>query len=342
MALSIVRVAAPELLFINNCNIMLERIKQQAVESGTPASVEEALQLNEIYTTDSLCEAADEVRKKWCGDEIHTCSIVNARSGRCGEDCKWCAQSAHHNTGIREYEYIPRDEMMEAFHANRSLGVSCFSLVTSGRKVMPANMAHFCRLYKEAAKEGGVSLCASMGLLDREELQQLWDAGVRKYHCNLETSPSYFAKLCTTHTIEDKLRTIRMAKEIGFKICCGGIIGMGETLRDRLELAQLARESGASSIPVNILQPIKGTPLENVEQISEEEITRSVALMRLVAPKCTLHFAGGRARLSREATAKILRGGMNGALVGDMLTTIGNSVDEDYRIFDETGYVVNR
>ncbi len=320
---------------------MLNKIKRQALESGTPATIEEALQLDAQYSTDELCEAADAVREKWCGNEIHTCSIVNARSGRCGEDCKWCAQSAHHNTGIREYEYVPRDEMMKAFHANKDRGVSCFSLVTSGRKVMPSHMAHFCNLYKEAAKEGGVKLCASMGLLDREQLQQLWDAGVRKYHCNLETSPSHFKKLCSTHTIEDKLNTIRTAKEIGFKICCGGIIGMGESLRDRLELAQMAREAGASSIPVNILQPIKGTPLENIEHISEEEITRSVALMRLVAPKCTLHFAGGRARLSHGAMAKILKGGMNGALVGDMLTTIGNKVDEDYQLFEETGYSHN-
>lgn len=317
---------------------MLERIKRRAIESGTPATVEEAMALNEKYTTDELCDAADEVRRKWSGNEVHTCSIVNARSGKCGEDCKWCAQSAHHKTGINEYEHIPHDEMMRAFHANKERNVKCFSLVTSGRKVMPSHMAYFCNLYKEAAAEGGVKLCASMGLLDREQLQQLWDSGVRKYHCNLETSPSYFPKLCSTHTYEDKLKTIAIAKEIGFKICSGGIIGMGETLRDRLELAEASRNAGASSIPVNILQPIPGTPLENVEPISEDEIARSVALMRLVAPQCTLHFAGGRARLSHQSMARILRGGINGALVGDMLTTIGNKIDADYRLFEECGY----
>lgn len=317
---------------------MIERLKQQAIENGTPASIEEALELNERYSTDELREAADAIRQKWCGDAIHTCSIVNARSGRCSEDCKWCAQSGRHNTGVKEYDYISEEDMMTAFHTNRNLGVSCFSMVTSGRKVMPGHMAGFCRLFKKASVEGGVKLCASMGLLDREQLQQLWDAGVRKYHCNLETSRRYFPTLCSTHTIDDKLRTIAVAREIGFKVCCGGIIGMGETMRDRLELAEMAREAGASSIPINILQPIKGTPLENVERITEEEVTRSVALMRFVAPKCTLHFAGGRAQLSREAMEKILRGGMNGALVGDMLTTIGNKVDEDYAMFDEIGY----
>lgn len=317
---------------------MIERLKMQAIADGTPATVEDAMELNSRYSTDELRRAADAIRQKWCGNEIHTCSIVNARSGRCSEDCKWCAQSDRHHTGVKEYDYIPEDEMMSAFRANRNRGVSCFSMVTSGRKVMPSHMANFCRLFRKASEEGGVKLCASMGLLDREQLQQLWDAGVRKYHCNLETSRRYFHTLCSTHTIDDKLRTISMAREIGFKVCCGGIIGMGETMRDRLELAEMAREAGASSIPINILQPIKGTPLENIDRISEEEVTRSVALMRFVAPKCTLHFAGGRAQLSKEAMARILRGGMNGALVGDMLTTVGNKVDEDYDMFVETGY----
>lgn len=321
---------------------MINRLKHQAIDCGTPSTVDEAMELNNLYTTDELCQAADEIRIKWCGNEIHTCSIVNARSGKCGEDCKWCAQSARHNTGIREYDHIPHDEMMHAFDENRRRGVSCFSLVTSGRKVMPSHLTYFCNLYKEAAAKGGVNLCASMGLLDRDQLQQLWDAGVRKYHCNLETSPSYFTKLCTSHTIEDKLNTIRTAREIGFKICCGGIIGMGETLRDRLELAEMAREAGASSIPINILQPIKGTPLENASPISEDEIARSVALMRFIAPKCTLHFAGGRAQLSQNAVARILRGGMNGALVGDMLTTVGNNVTEDYNLFNKTGYSIHQ
>lgn len=319
---------------------MLETLKQKAINEGVPASIEEALELNDRYSTEELRKAADEIRLKWCGNKIHTCSIVNARSGRCSEDCKWCAQSAHHKTGVKEYDYIPKDEMMSAFHTNRDRGVSCFSLVTSGRKVMPGHMAGFCRMFKEAAKEGGVKLCASMGLLDRAQLQQLWDAGVRKYHCNLETSRSYFPKLCSTHTIDDKLKTIAIAREIGFKVCCGGIIGMGETMRDRLELAEMARDAGASSIPINILQPIKGTPLENIERISEDEVARSVALMRFVAPKCTLHFAGGRAQLSKKAMAEIIRGGMNGALVGDMLTTVGNKVDEDYKMFDQTGYTI--
>lgn len=317
---------------------MLSILTNRAVVEGLPTTVAEALELNRSYSTAELSYSADLIRAKWCGDKIHTCSIVNARSGRCSENCKWCAQAKCHKTGVREYEHIPQAEVFRAYNSNKQRGASCFSMVTSGRKVLGRDLEFFCNIYKDLAKEGGIELCASMGLLSRAELQQLWDSGVRKYHCNLESSPSFFTKLCTTHTIEDKLETIKIAREIGFTICCGGIIGMGETLRDRLELVEMAREAGASSIPVNILQPIKGTPLQNLEPISEEEIERSVALMRFIAPKCTLHFAGGRARLSRQTTARILRGGMNGALIGDMLTTVGNDVEDDFKLFESIGY----
>ena len=317
---------------------MISTLTNRAINDGLPATVEEALQLNSLYSTAELCKAADAIRIKWCGNKIHTCSIVNARSGRCSENCKWCAQSGCHKTGIQEYERIPKEEALKSYAVNKSRGVSCFSMVTSGRKVLSKDIEYFCGIYKEMSEQDGVELCASMGLLSRAQLQQLWDSGVRKYHCNLESSPSYFATLCTTHTIEDKLATIRIARDMGFTICCGGIIGMGETMRDRLELAAMAREVGASSIPINILQPIKGTPLQDVEPISEDEIERSVALMRFIAPKCTLHFAGGRARLSRQSTARILRGGMNGALVGDMLTTVGNNVEDDFKLFKSVDY----
>ena len=305
---------------------------------GTPLTVDEAMALNDSVSTDALCDAADQVRQRWMCDVIDTCSIVNARSGRCSEDCKWCAQSRHHSTGIAEYEYIPREDLIEAVRMNDAVGVRRFSMVTSGRRVPKAQMKRFCDLYRDAAAESPIYLCASMGLLGREELQMLKDAGVRRYHCNLETASSYFPELCSTHTHEDKMATIRAAIEVGMEVCCGGIIGMGETMRQRLELACEAREAGAASIPVNILQPIPGTPLESTPLISEDDVIRTVALFRLIAPKVTLRFAGGRARLSQESMKRILRVGMNGALIGDMLTTVGNKIDEDYRMFDETGF----
>lgn len=304
---------------------------------GIPATVDEALLLNERYTTDELCDAADEVRRRWCGDKIDTCSIINARSGHCTEDCKWCAQSARHHTGINEYEFVAEKDAVEMAEYNSERGVERFSLVTSGRKVSPADLDRFCEIYRKIAQKTQICMCASMGLLSLEQMRRLKAVGVRRYHCNLETSSDFFPELCSTHSHEDKLRTIAAAREAGLEICSGGIIGMGENMRQRLTLVSEAREAGAVSVPVNILSPIKGTALENTPLIGEDEIARSVALMRFVAPKVTLRFAGGRARLSKEITERIFQGGMNGSMIGDLLTTIGNRIDEDYAMFDRLG-----
>lgn len=316
---------------------MLEKVKKRAI-AGIPATIDEAIELNEKYSADMLADAADEVRRHWCGDVIDTCSIVNARSGRCTEDCKWCAQSRCHHTGIDEYDFVGEDEALHAARLNCEAGIKRYSLVTSGRKVAPADIGTFCDVYRKVGESTGLYMCASMGLLNRDELQALYDAGVKRYHCNLETSSDYFPSLCSTHTHADKLRTIALAHEVGMEVCCGGIIGMGEAMRQRLMLAEEAREAGAVSIPVNILNPIKGTALQDVPLIGEEEIVRTAALFRLIAPKVTLRFAGGRMRLSRATMERMLRGGINGALLGDMLTTVGNSVAEDKELFRSTGY----
>lgn len=332
---------------------LLEKIKSDALK-GVPASVDDCMELAGCVSIkegglpfaeaernlNAICDAADEVRRALEGERLDTCSIVNGRSGRCTENCKWCSQAASHHTGCREYDFVDEQEFLDTLDRNTSRGVKRISIVCSGRKVAMADIRRFCELYKKARERSGMSLCASMGLLNREELQALYDAGIRRYHCNLETSESYFPELCTSHTREDKLRTIRLAREVGMEVCSGGIIGMGETLRQRLEMAQEARQAGAVSIPVNLLNPIPGTPLENTPLIGEREVILTVALMRFVAPSLTLRFAGGRARLSREATSRILRGGMNGALVGDMLTTVGNGMDEDFELFRSHGFEV--
>ncbi|MDE6118330.1 MAG: biotin synthase BioB [Muribaculaceae bacterium] len=307
--------------------------------AGIPLSVDDALSLT-AFTTDDLCDAADAIRRRHTGDTIHTCSIVNARSGRCSEDCKWCAQSRYHTTGINEYEYIPESDMLAAYDHSNGLGVQRFALVTSGRRVPPAHMERFCSMLKEAAKHGNMKLCASMGLLDEKQLQQLKEAGVTRYHCNLETSPAYFPKLCSTHTQADKLETIAAARRVGMEVCVGGIIGMGEGMRERLELAEAARNCGADALPLNVLTPIPGTPLGNTPLLSEEEIVRTVALMRFVIPKLTIHFAGGRSRLSRSSTVRMLRGGANGAMVGNLLTTAGNVPEQDFELFADAGYSI--
>lgn len=335
---------------MDNFKETLERIKCDAL-SAKPATIDDCMALagyaaqqeapvkaSADVCLNVICDAADEVRIALTGNAIDTCSIVNGRSGRCTENCKWCAQAAAHHTGCAEYDFIDETEFFNALERNSARGVKRFSVVCSGRKVAMKDIRRFCELYRRARQKSGISLCASMGLLNREELQALYDAGIRRYHCNIETSASYFPELCTSHTREDKLRTIRAAQEVGMEVCSGGIIGMGETLRQRLEMAEEARTAGAVSIPINLLNPIPGTPLENTPLISERDVILTVALMRFIAPRLTLRFAGGRARLSKEATSRILHGGMNGALVGDMLTTVGNKMDEDFDLFRTHGF----
>lgn len=308
--------------------------------TGEGISVDEALELNGADAADALADAADAVRRRHCGAVIDTCSIVNARSGRCSEDCKWCAQARRHHTGVAEYDIIAEERAVEAARLNAEAGIGRFSLVTSGRRVAPEQIGSFCRIYRAVARAAQIGLCASMGLLGRDELAKLREAGVTRYHCNLETAASYFPTLCTTHTHADKLRTIALAREVGMEVCCGGIIGMGESMRQRLELCAEARDAGAVSIPINILNPIPGTPLADTPLLGEEEIIRTAALFRLIAPRCALRFAGGRKRVSEAAQLRMLRGGVNGVLMGDMLTTVGNSVAQDKRLFSEAGYTL--
>ena len=193
-------------------------------------------------------------------------------------------------------------------------------------------------MLSEIRRDVGIEVCASMGLLGRDELQQLKDAGVKRYHCNLETAPSHFATLCTTHTIDDKLATIHAAHSLGMEVCSGGIIGMGETMRQRVEFALTLRKAQPVSIPVNVLSPIPGTPLGDTPLISEDEILDSVAIIRLIHPTVQIRFAGGRARMSKEAQLQAMRIAVNSGIVGDLLTTIGSSIAEDKELAREAGY----
>lgn len=312
---------------------MIDEIKSRII-SGGAITPEEAIKLATDCDIESLAAAAHEIRCHFTGNHVDTCSIVNARSGRCTENCKWCAQSKYHTTGIDEYDFVEEDEVMRSALHNDSKGVHRWSLVTSGRKVSKRDLTRFCDYFRKVGCSTKLFLCASMGLLNEEELAMLKDAGVRRYHCNLETSASFFPNLCTTHTSDDKKRTIRAAQKVGLDICSGGIIGMGETMEQRFEMAFELAELGVNSVPMNILNPIKGTALENQPLISDEEIRVTAAIYRFILPRAEIRFAGGRMRLSEQLTRQLLLGGINAALVGDMLTTIGNSIDDDYRLFD--------
>lgn len=308
-------------------DIML--LADRIIESGKGASRAEALALMEVEDLNALCDAADRIREAFHGNKFDSCSIVNARSGMCGEDCKWCAQTRRHNTNCVTYNFLEEDRAIEAARLNEETGIRRFSLVTSGRAVSDKDLENFINIYKKLSKETGLHLCASMGLLAEPQLRRLKDAGVDRYHCNMETSERMWGKLCTTHNQDDKRHTIESARKVGMAVCSGGIIGMGETPEDRVDFAIMLREIGVDSVPMNILNPIKGTPLENTPLISEENIIRCAAVWRFILPRQTIRFAGGRNRLSQANLRRIFRGGVNGAIMGDMLTTIGNTIEED-------------
>lgn len=298
---------------------------------------EDALALATYPDTDELCDCAGKITLALCGNRVDSCSIVNARSGMCGEDCKWCAQASRHNSGCATYNIIDNDEVITAAKQNMQQGIRRLSLVTSGRSVSDKDLPAFIDIYRQLAEKTDLYLCASMGLLKAPQMKLLYEAGVRRYHCNLETCEEFFPTLCTTHTPAQKKDTIRAAREAGMQVCSGGIIGMGETMTHRIDLALELRELGVDSVPVNILNPIKGTPLENTPLISEDEVIRTMAIFRFILPDKTIRFAGGRARMSAQSNERMLTGGINGILMGDMLTSIGNSVAEDKATVSKLG-----
>ncbi len=313
-------------------------LNKDIVLGGGEITVAQAMELCRHAGEPELYAAATEITHAMCPPCFDSCSIVNARSGRCSENCKWCAQSAHYNTGCNTYEIVDEEACMTEARYNHSKGIKRFSLVASGRSVKGEALDSICRLLKRVKDEVGISTCASLGLLGRTEMQQLWDAGVRRYHCNLETAPSHFGTLCTTHTIDDKINTINIARETGMEVCSGGIIGMGETMEQRCEFALKLREIKPVSIPVNILCPIPGTPLENAAPLSDDDILSTIAIMRFIHPRAQIRFAGGRNRLSRDTQLRAMKMGINGGIVGDLLTTVGSKIDDDRQLTREAGY----
>lgn len=302
------------------------------VLSGNDLTEAEAYELAETTNSAALRDAAAQITAQCAPRDFDFCSIVNARSGRCSENCKWCAQSMFHHTSCEEYDMVDHDECMNLARHNASKGVKRYSLVASGRKVGGSALDRICGLLREVRDNVDIETCASLGLLNGDDMRKLRAAGVRRYHCNLETAPSYFPSLCTTHTIEEKMATIHAAHEAGLEVCSGGIIGMGESKRQRVEFALKLREAQPVSIPINVLNPIPGTPLQDTPLISEDDIIDTVAIFRFIHPRIQLRFAGGRKRLSRESQLEAIRAGINGGITGDLLTTVGSTIDTDKQL----------
>ena len=305
--------------------------------NGYVLPYDEAVELCRTLEVRQLGAMADAVRKHFLGNRVDTCSIMNARSGRCSEDCKWCAQSAHYKTGCDVYDYSSPEDAVRHAENSKKLGIARFSLVTSGRAIADAYIDRMCECFRAMRKLGGIGLCGSFGLLNAAQFAKLREAGMERFHCNLETAPSKFPELCSTHTIADKIAAINAARSVGISICSGGIIGMGETMPQRVELACKLREIGAESIPMNILQPIKHTPLENTPPLSKDEILKTFAIFRLINPRAHIRFAGGRLSI-RDFQQEALHSGVSAILMGDMLTTVGSNVQDDFKMLRKMGY----
>ena len=299
----------------------------------------ELIELLKSAELEELVKGADIVREKYSGDRIDLCSIIAGKSGNCGENCKFCAQSAFNHTSCDVHPLLDYDEIYKVARSNEEEGVNRFAIVNSGKGPSDEDFEKLIRIYKRLSEELNISLCASLGFLTQEQFDRLYAAGVRRYHNNIETSRGYFDKICTSHSFDDKVENIKRAKKAGLEVCSGGIIGMGEDIDDRIEMAFDLQELEISSIPINTLIPIKGTMLEGVKQLTEAEILRTVAIFRYINPEADIRLAAGRGLMENEGE-KAFVGGANSAITGNMLTTSGATIRSDMVLVKSMGRTV--
>ncbi len=318
---------------------LIDKLKQKVLGNDGITKIE-ALSLVKS-DLEELCKAADGIRKKFCGDEFEICTIINAKSGRCSENCKFCAQSAHYEVDVEKYPLMDSDSILSVAEKDDAAGVQRFSPVTSGRRLTEAEIDSLCKSIKRIKLNTNLKICASCGLLDSNDLRRLKEAGLSRYHNNLESSESFFKTVCSTHTTADKIKTIEFAKEQGLEICSGGIMGLGESWEDRIDMAFLAHDLGVVSIPINMLSPILGTPYEKNDVLSIDEMRRICAIYRFINPKVFIRLAGGRGLLADKGRS-CLQSGANALISGNMLTTAGITIERDLQMIKDLGYHVSK
>lgn len=283
----------------------------------------------------------DELLKKsseFVKDEVEFCSIVNARNGKCSQNCKYCAQSSHYRTDIETYPLMESDKVIEAANEAKKYGADRFAIVTSGKTPAEEDFDKVVGLIKELNKVEGIKSCASIGILDEDMAKKLADSGLKRFHHNINTCRSYYPEVCTTHTYQDRVNTCKLVKKYGMELCCGVILGMGESIEQRIEMAMELAEIQPDSIPINILMPIPQTPFENYgDKIDEENILRTLAVFKIANPNSVLRFCGGRMKLSEENQEKALMTCVEGILIGNYLTTVGRNASEDVETVKKLG-----
>lgn len=303
-------------------------------------------ELLKLYDMDlkDLISLAEKITKENFKNEVEVCSIISARTGKCSENCKYCSQSSHNHADIICHPLLSVEEVKKSAIKAKENGATRFCIVTSGRSETGDDFNKIIKMIKAVASIKGIHCCASLGLLNEEQIKQIKKAGVERFNHNINTSKNYHKEICTTHDFEDRIKTVKMIEEAGIEACTGVILGMGENREDRIDMALSLKELNPKTVPINVLNPIKGTPFESYEdKITEEEVIRTICIFRICLPKAILRYAGGRkTRLSKEMQALGLRAGINGILAGDYLTTKGIEATEDMEMLKAQGLVIQK
>lgn len=317
---------------------MITRFWQE--DDPNPLSADEAYALlDQDIPLQDLLTAAQAVTEKYHGNHVGMCSIYALRVGRCGNDCAFCAQSSYHTTSIDPLgiDQVDVNDLLFRVEAAEEYGVGWFSLVTSGEKLSAREFDSMISVVECVRSSSSINLCASIGQLDKGRALELKRAGISRYHHNIETSPSYFPQICSTHSYTDKLHTISVARQVGLEVCCGGIISMGESGRDRVEMALAIRELDVVSVPLNILNPIQGTRLAHQHLLDVDEILRTFAIFRLLLPDKSIRFAGGRENAMGDREIEGYSAGINALIAGNFLTTTGKGIIQELEMLAMLG-----
>ncbi len=282
-----------------------------------------------------LIVEADRIRKRHIGPNLELCSIINAKSGLCSEDCKFCAQSSRHSAKVDVYPLKDKHEIIKAASKAKEIGAKKFGIVTSGNRPEKQELEVIAEAISEISNKIGIQVCVSLGALNREELSLLKDAGLSRYHHNIETSENFYKKIVSTHDFKERVDTIKAAKSIDLDVCSGGILGLGESWQDRIDMALLLKELDVDSVPINFLVPIKGTAMENVKSISCNDAIRAIAIFRIILKDKAIKIAAGRETVLKDFQGMGFLAGANGMLIGGYLTVKGRDLKSDYEFIKE-------
>jgi len=316
---------------MNRYEIMAEKVL-----NGEDLSESELLSILNEKDYEAVLKGSSRIRREFFKDTVHLCSILNVKSGACSEDCKFCAQSVHYNSNIVKYPFVKGEQINNFIEKNKENEIHRLSFVSSGKKLLNEEVKKLAKSIK--SKNTNKKFCASLGILSEVELKILKEAGISRYHHNLETSQSFYKKICLTHEYDERVKTVKKAKDMGFSVCCGGIFGMGESDLDILELAKTLKEIDVDAVPINFLNPIQGTPFQDYNLITPEKCLKIIAFFRFYLPDKEVIICGGRIENINDLHERVFDAGASGIMTGDYLTVKGRWYEEDLIMINENGY----